>query len=372
MIRIGHVIDSTFSWDQRASLEQLLARLPGDRYEQVTTTISGEVAKLAAQLGTEVVPLSCIGRLGELNGFVLSRFATRHRVDVWHAWGPYAAAAAVASRTPVVLDVVDPLLQDKHIRKIRTLVATGRLVIACGSRIVRRRLVERGVPLTAATVLRPGVDFAKINSFRRMPLREKLGIDREDFVVVLPQRIQRGDGHFDAVLAACLLNLIDGKIKVVLPGTSHERSRIQRNIASMPVPTMPICPGDDVATEQLVTMADALVIVPRGDIAATSIAWAMAGDTVVIGTATYAVAEMIANKVNGLLFKAEPQRRMVSDISPLLRHRDGHAKLKEVARGQAYEVFGVRRFVEQTVQLYDNVRAGASADTDINDPAMAG
>ena len=98
----------------------------------------------------------------------------------------------------------------------------------------------------------------------------------------------------------------------------------------------------------------------------------MAAETIVIGTATYAVAELIASKVNGVLFKQEPQRRMVSDVAPLLRHRDGHAKLRETARGQAYEVFGVRRFVEQTMQLYDNVCAGAPADTRITDPAMVG
>jgi len=114
------------------------------------------------------------------------------------------------------------------------------------------------------------------------------------------------------------------------------------------------------------------VIVPRGDIATGSIAWAMAAETVVIGTATYAIAELIANNVNGMLFKQEPHRRMVPAIAPRLRQRDGHAKLKEVARGQAYEVFGVRRFVEQTMQLYENACAGVPADTRISDPAMAG
>jgi len=372
MIRVGHVIDSTLAWDQRASLEQLLERLPGDRVARVVATMAGGATHLASRLATKVTPLACLPRLGELNGFVLRRFADVHLIDLWHAWGPYAAAAAVASQRPVVLDVVDPLLVGRHGRKIRTLVESGRLVVACGSQIVRRRLVERGVPLTAAAVVRPAVDFATINKYRRSPIREQLGIARDDFVVVTPERIVGGDGHFDAVLAACLLNLIDGRIRIIVPGTSAERSRIEQCVATIPAPTTLICPNSTYPTEQLITMSDALVIVPRGDIATTSIAWAMAAETVVIGTATYAVAELIANKVNGLLFKLEPQRRMVSDMAPLLRHRDGHAKLKEVARGQAYEVFGVRRFVEQTMQLYDNVCAGASADANITDPAMVG
>ena len=102
-------------------------------------------------------------------------------------------------------------------------------------------------------------------------------------------------------------------------------------------------------------------------------AWAMAADTLVIGTATYAVAELIANRVNGLLFKQTPGRRMVPDIAPLLRgDRSSHVKLKEAARGQAYEVFGLRRCVEQTMQLYENLLAGENAEHNINDPAMTG
>ncbi len=372
MIRVGHVIDSTFSWDQRISLNQLIERLPGDRVRQVVATMAGGATHLASLLATDVTPLACLPRLGELNGFVLRRFADVRQIDVWHAWGPYAAAAAVASQRPVVLDVVDPRLDPRHVRKIRTLVTSGRLDVACSSQIVRRRLVERGVPLTAAAVVRPGVDFARINKFRRRSIREQLGIARDDFVIVTPERLSSHDGHFDVALASCMLNLIDGHIKIIIPGPSAERGRIERCVGTLPVPPTLICPNNDYPTEQLITMADALAVVPRGDIATTSIAWAMAADTVVIGTATYAVAELIANKVNGMLFKQEPQRRMVSDIARLLRYREGHTKLKEVARGQAYEVFGVRRFVEQTMQLYDNVREGASADTNINDPAMAG
>ena len=218
MIRVGHVIDSTFSWDQRVSLQQLTERLPGDRVTQVVATMAGGSTHLASLLATDVAPLACLPRLGELNGFVLRRFADMRQIDVWHAWGPHAAAAAVASQRPVVLDVVDPLLDCRHIRKIRTLVASGRLDVACGSQIVRRRLVERGVPLTAAAVVRPGVDFARINLFRRKSIREQLGIARDDFVIVTPERISSDDGHFDVALATCMLNLLDRQIKIVIPG----------------------------------------------------------------------------------------------------------------------------------------------------------
>ena len=55
-----------------------------------------------------------------------------------------------------------------------------------------------------------------------------------------------------------------------------------------------------------------------------------------------------------------------------LHDRVDFAKLKETARGQAYEVFSLRRFVEQTGRLYENAMSGAAADAEITDPAMVG
>jgi hypothetical protein len=170
-----------------------------------------------------------------------------------------------------------------------------------------------------------------------------------------------------------MLNRLGENIGLALPGRSVEKRRIERLVEHLPAPPTLVSPTADVPTEQLVAVADVLLTVPRGDIATTAMAWAMAADTLVIGTATYAVAELIANRVNGLLFKQTPGRRMVPDIAPLLRGvRSSHVKLKEAARGQAYEVFGLRRCVEQTVQLYDNLLAGESAEHKINDPAMTG
>ena len=118
--------------------------------------------------------------------------------------------------------------------------------------------------------------------------------------------------------------------------------------------------------------ADALVITPRGDYPTTSIAWAFAAGATVVGTAVYAVAELVSHKLNGLLFKRTPQRRMVRLIIGALRDRASHAKLIEVARGQAYEIFSVSRYVDQHLRLWDNVLSGAPPADGIIDSAMTG
>ena len=123
--------------------------------------------------------------------------------------------------------------------------------------------------------------------------------------------------------------------------------------------------------ERLICVADTMVVAARGDVSTTAIAWAMAAGVAVIGGATYSVAELIANKVNGLLFKQTPGKPMTVAIARLLKDRETQRRLTEAARGQAYEVFGLRRCAEQHMQLYVNMLSGSAPAQGIADSAHA-
>ena len=125
----------------------------------------------------------------------------------------------------------------------------------------------------------------------------------------------------------------------------------------------------------------------------------MASQTLVIGSAVHAVAELISSNLNGLLFKQTPGKSMAPGVSQRLGQalfgREGsplversaevdpppiggsapadralRAKLTETARGHAYEVFGLRRCVDQHVRLYENVIRGVSPGEGITDSAV--
>ena len=135
----------------------------------------------------------------------------------------------------------------------------------------------------------------------------------------------------------------------------------------MPGPPAMLDLQEPVPFEELVSVCDALVVAPRGDISTTSISWAMAAETAVIGSAVQAVTELIASKVNGLLFKQVQGKSMATSIARLLEDRESQAKAKEVARGQAYELFSVRRCIEQHARLYENVLSAAAPGEGIVD-----
>ena len=374
MIVVGHLCDESTGWDQRVALHQLIERLPRDRFDHRIAVV-GRVGRSSRRSFNH--PVQCIPRVAGLHALAapgVVRFVRRHGIRILQAWSPSAAVAARAGaleRVPLVLQCSDPSLAARSVKCIRALVDGSGVAVCCSSQIVRRRLVEGGVHPTATVVVRPGVDFSVINRHRRGGGRDVLGLDRQDYVVVLPEPVTRCGGHFDAVMAAAMLNDRRGDIRVILPCDSRAARRIGRIADRLPVPRTVVRPAQCMSTEQLITLSDAMVIAARGDVSTTSVAWAMAAGVAVIGGATYAVAELIANKVNGLLFKQTPGEPMIVSIARLLRDRDAQRRYVEAARGQAFEVFGLRRFAEQTMRLYENMLSGASPGEGIVDSAHA-
>ncbi len=370
MTHICHLLDADAEWDQRVGLSQLLDRLSLERYAVSLATIDPRKVRLVRLGDRPVKVFARRGRLDAVGAPALSRFVEENGIDLIHAWGAHAASSArAATERPLVIELFDPVLARRDIRLIRTLARPRGFAVICSCEIVRRRLIEGGLPPDLAVVIRPGVDFAQVNVWRRGPLRKELGLSREHTVIIVPEPVTREGGQYDAFRAAALLNALWGKVRLIVPGTSGERRRIERLAPALPVPPILICPGNGYRMEQLIAVSDVLVLASRGDVSTTSIAWAMASDAAVIGSAVYSVAEMIANKVNGLLFKQTPGKSMVVPIARLLQDSDAQAKAREVARGQAYEVFSLRRYVEQHVRLYENVLAGGSPSEGITDPA---
>ena len=374
MIRLCHLLDGSAGWEQRVGLTPLLDRLSRDRYHQQIALISPSARNPLHHFDSDktLTHLRSLPGLEVLTAPILARFVEREQINVIHAWSVQSALTArLAADVPLVIHLSDPRLAVRHAKLLRTLSRPSRFAIACSSQIVRRRLVEGGVDPRLAVVIRPGIDFGLINRYRRTPTRETLGLSRDDFVVILPEPVERASGQFEAVRAILHQNCLPAdRIRVIVPGPSCEQRRIERFAAAMPVGRTVITPGEAYPFEQLLAACDALLIAPRGDASTTAVAWAMGAGAAVIGSAVYAVAEMIANKVNGLLFKQGPSRSMNTDLLDRLLDRASQERVREVARGQAYEIFGLRRYVEQHAQLVENLPAGSDPGDGISDSSI--
>jgi len=365
------LFDASAGWEQGLAVAQLLDRLPPGDYTQTLTAIDPGAARLLRGLN---YPVHFIVRLAGLNALaapLLACFARRQGIDLVHAWGPQAAAVAAAAGYPVVLELFDPLLATRHVKLVRTLIPSAAFAVVCSCEWVRRRLIEGGVSGDVCVVVRPGVDFAFINRTRCGPLREQLGATADELLTIVSEPVTRRGGQSEAFWAATLLNHAGIRVRMIVPGRTPERDRIARLAVATPPPRTLIDPGDHHPFEELVTVADALVIAAQGDVSTTAVAWAMAAGAAVIGPAVPSLAELIGHKVNGLLYKSTPGRSRVMSIARLLQDRSSQGRVREAARGQAYELFSLQRFVEQHMRVYHNALRGLNADDGIFRPAGA-
>lgn len=220
-------------------------------------------------------------------------------------------------------------------------------------------------------VIRPGIDFSSINRHRRSDLRETLGVPRDHTLIVTSPPMTRCSGAFEAFSAAALVNHLAGNVNMIVPGRSLEARRIARVGAGLPSRPTLISTGDAHDLDAIIAVSDVLLTAPYGDVSSTAISFAMAANVAVIASAVPSVAELIAHKVNGLLFKPPPRQGVVVDIVQRLQDRDSQGKLKEVARGQAYEAFSMRRFIEQQTRVYENMLAARPPADGVVDAAIS-
>lgn len=407
MPTICHLFDGIACWEQRVAVGQLLDRLPRDRYRQVLATIDpGAVIELG-RLNRPIHSLPQMAGIRPLLASQVARFVARNRVDVVQAWGPEAAVAAASADCPVVLELFDPRIAARSARLLRTIARPNGFTVIASAEWVRRRLIEGGLPPAQITVIRPGVDFGLINSARKASLRSELGVADDQLVIIVPEPATRAGGQMDAFWSAALLNHLRRDVRIIVPGESAEAHRIAQFAATLPTRDALIATGRRYAFEELLPHADVLVVAAEGDASTTAIAWAMSAKVAVIGSAVHSITELLAHKVGGLLFKrhggfamnqnrdrkrAAPasllpakdrQGGLMSRLAPALIHaclpaeccaadrfnpvplvklladREAQAKVREAAHGMAYESFGLRRYIDEHVTVYDSFSSGA-------------
>ena len=372
MTQVCHLLDGSVGWEQQVGVRQLLSHLPGDRYGSALAGVGPVIMDRFEGLARQIKRFHHLPRFTLMASPTLRRFLVREGITLVHAWGLDAALAAhVGSAKALVLELFDPRLTKRQIKLARTVARRTGFAVACSTETVRRRLIEGGVPPGVCVVIRPGVDFALINRCRQGELRGQLGLAPDELVVLVPEPATKAGRQIETYWAVDLIHHLTGHIRVIVPGNSREQRRIKRLDRVGLDSRVVVCPGERCSFEELIVISDVLVAIPEGDISTTAIAWAMAAGVAVIGTATYAVAELISNKVNGLLFKPRDGESPALAVARLLQDRSSLDRLKEVARGHAYEVFSVRRFIDQHIRLYQNLLSGARPSEGIVDSALA-
>lgn len=288
--------------------------------------------------------------------------------DLIHAWGARAASlcAAMLPGRKLVATVLNPELADEAGRRLRPAFASA---VIAGSQVARRRLCERGVPLESVVVIRGPVDFAAINQARNEGVREQLAPGELPIVLMAGPPSRSGDQYTGLWAAAIVAKVLPG-LRVVLPYDSPELSRLQSFLSDGGISNLLILPPADWPWSKLVACADVFFVTAASDTNIEPIAWAMAGGVPILGTAVRSVAEILADRSNALLCKPGEPRALAAKLLNLIEDTALRRQISEVARGQAYEVFSTRQFVENHRQVYENVLNGRPAGDQVRDTAV--
>lgn len=372
MTSILHLVDRTCGWEQQVGLSQLLDRLPRDRFAQTVATIGpvNMVDALGPVAGAvERWPAWC--QWSALAPLAVRAALRRAGVDVVHAWSPRAALSARASFDgPIVLSMFDPCEVPGAARAIRTLCNGPSFGVVCSAERVRRRLAEEGIPYGACALVRPGVDFGVVNRVRRGNLRSQLNVDPKARLVTVNLPPRREWGAWDAFWICALMDAAGDPHRVVMPLGGRDADVVCRQASRIPASQTFVAAPPGVPTEQLVSACDLIIMPSAADQSTSAVAWAMAAGVAVIGAAGYAITELIASRVNGLLFKRRAERSPLPELARLIRDREGQRTAIEVARGHAYEVFGLRRSIEQHARVYTNLIHAVPLGEGVIDPAL--
>ena len=243
--------------------------------------------------------------------------------------------------------------------------------VVCPTEATRRRIVEHGIPLERTALVRCGLNFGTINDARHSNLRASLGIAKDAGVMITAPATARNGGHFSAFWAVAVRSLLEPGIRVIVPGCSPEVDRLRRLARAVELSEILVTPGGRFRFEQLLGISDCLLAAGECETSASEIAWAMASGVPIIAAATHSTTELLGHDLNATLLKPDRnEKRLAMRLAYLLKSRRDNPRLTETARGQAFSVLGLRRFIDQMSRLYRNVASQELPGLDIEDPAL--
>lgn len=370
MTSVLHVIDGAVDATQCQILGTLLERLQRENNTHSVCSIDRKARSMAQQFLQCPVELARQRLLPSLNYAPgLASLSSDSGANVLHAWGMRAAAVCSARLPgmPLLITLLNPEMTGATARLLRSLPTPT--TIACGSQVIRGRLLAAGIAADRAVVIRGPADFAAINAARRQGLRQRLVGDARP-VVLMCGPASRGGGQFFGLWACAVVSKVIDGLRVVMPYDSPEAKRLQRFVSQIQLPEMLIVPDPSMTWSQLAASADAFLCPAIDETCTEPLAAAMAAGIPIVGTAVRSVAEIIADKHNGLLCKPKDPRGLAARLLTAIEDADLVRKVTEVARGQAYEVFGIRDFADNYARVYENLLAGRAAGEGIRDTAM--
>lgn len=301
----------------------------------------------------------------------LARKLRTEKYDLVHAWGTAAlTVAALIHAGPTVFSFRN-FPNNHRVRWARAVSAYRSVHIVSPTTTLQKYAVERGVPIACCHLIRPGVEFGRVNRRRDPKLRMALGLAETDTVYLLPGEATADADHQLAVWAGSIHNVLGQNARLLLWGPGDRTQRLATFATQLNQPNMLAIAekrlGRKVEFEELLPAADAVLVTASGSVATLPIAICMAAGLPIVSTVTSEIAELLEDRHTALMVSQPNAKALAQRMQDLAADKTLAWKIADMARTEAYEFFSHTRFINQYRALYRQVAAGET----VNVPEIA-
>jgi len=281
---------------------------------------------------------------------------TRRDVDVAHVWDSQSLTAAALGFRCRILYTPPAELRLREVRWLRAIMAYRDLHVLCPTTTMHRALIARGIAPDRCTIIRPGVDFARINQCKNPQLRQSLGFSPDDCVLLAVGESTPSANHDQAAWAAAILQVLNPRYKLLLWGRGGRVPAIKHF-------TRRVTPGTllhiaeerlrrAIDFEHLLSVADIALHTATTSAATLPLAICMAAGIPIVSTVTSAAAELLEDHHTAIFAPRNSPRILAQHILQLQEDRALQLKLSAAARAEAYRLFPLTKFLADHRDVY--------------------
>jgi glycosyltransferase involved in cell wall biosynthesis len=342
----------------------LVRHLP-PRFEPMVCCIheAGPIGEEIRKTGTPVAVLGLtpgLRRLGDVGG--IRRYLRETRPQIVHTFlltaSLYGRLAAILERVPLVIGTEVNIYEHKrfaHAAAERLLMAgTDRVVVSADS--VRDFYVKQvHADPAKVDVIFNAVDFSQGEpTLSRPAMRATLGLPADARVAGVIARLTEQKGHrylFDALASAPALS----DVHLLVVGGGEQRDLLGRDVDSRGLSSRVHFLGPRRDLGNLLAAMDVFVLPSLWEGLPLSMVLAMGAGVPVVATAVAGIPEVVDDGRTGLLVPPADAPALGAALTRLFADRAFAERMGHDARAAVLPRFGIDRYVESIVGLYDRL-----------------
>jgi glycosyltransferase involved in cell wall biosynthesis len=206
------------------------------------------------------------------------------------------------------------------------------------NRIFAEQLIAAGASREGMRIVHNAIEvesILKISPSQVAELKNRLGIENEDRVIIAVGRLSHEKGQLDLIRA--FAKLMNRQTKLLIVGKGPERQRLEQEINSLQISERVVFAGQVKDIKPFYAVADLMVLPSHSEGSPNVLLEAMAANVPVVATSVGGVPEIATHRETALLVEARNPQALTQAIDELLNDRELARKLAAQAQQRVIE-----------------------------------